>query len=121
VRAPLKDHVKLERVARQLVEDLQLGVGIKVSGGGGYLNTPRTSKIVSRAVRTLKRLGLKGSVVERAGASDSRYFSPEGVEAIDFGPIGGNIHGPDEYVEIWSLERARAFYIGVLEELLLED
>jgi len=43
------------------------------------------------------------------------------VEAIDFGPIGGNIHGPDEYVEIWSLERARAFYIGVLEELLLED
>jgi len=52
-------------------------------------------------------------VVERAGASDSRYFSPEGVEAIDF--------GPDEYVEIWSLERARAFYIGVLEELLLED
>ena len=121
VRAPLKDHVKLERVARQLVEDLQLGVSIKVSGGGGYLNTPRTSKIVSRAVRTLKRLGLKGSVVERAGASDSRYFSPEGVEAIDFGPIGGNIHGPDEYVEIWSLERARAFYIGVLEELLLED
>jgi len=121
VRAPLKDHVKLERAARQLVEDLQLDVSIKVSGGGGYLNTPRTSKIVSRSVRTLKRLGLKDSVVERAGASDSRYFSPEDVEAIDFGPIGGNIHGPDEYVEIWSLERARAFYIGVLEELLLED
>jgi len=34
VRAPLKDHVKLERVARQLVEDLQLGVSIKVSRGG---------------------------------------------------------------------------------------
>lgn len=87
MRAPLKDHVKLERVARQLVEDLQLGVSIKVSGGGGYLNTPRTSKIVSRAVRTLKRLGLKGSVIERAGASDSRYFSPEGVEAIYTAPM----------------------------------
>ncbi len=71
----------------------------------GYLNTPRTSRIISGAVRTLEKLGLKGSMVERAGAGDSRYFSPECVETIDF--------GPDEYVEMWGLGRVGAFYIGI--------
>jgi len=118
VRAPLKSGDKLEEAVKELVEDLQLGVRARVSGGGGYLNTPRSSRLVSKAVKTLEKLGLRGSVVERAGASDSRYFSPENVEAIDFGPVGGNIHGPDEYVEIWSLDKARAFYVGILEEIL---
>jgi succinyl-diaminopimelate desuccinylase len=121
VRAPLKDHTGLEKVVKQLIEDLQPSLRLRVSGGGGYLNTPRNSIIVAKSIKTLEKIGIRGSVVERAGASDSRYFSPEGVEAIDFGPVGGNIHGPDEYVEIWSLERAKSFYIRVLEELLSTD
>lgn len=121
LRAPLRDKEKLEKALRSIVEDLQVNISIRVSGGGGYLDTPRSSRIVSKALKTLERIGLKGLTVERAGASDSRYFSPEGVEAIDFGPVGGNIHGPDEYVEIWSLGKAREFYIEILGELLRGD
>ncbi|MEM2552045.1 MAG: M20/M25/M40 family metallo-hydrolase [Sulfolobales archaeon] len=121
VRAPLKDSSKLERAVKNLLEDLSVRIRYRVSGGGGYLNTPRTSRIVSKALRILERMGLPAKVVERAGASDSRYFSPEGVESIDFGPVGGNVHGYDEYVEIWSLERAKRFYIDILGELLSKE
>ncbi|MEM1610512.1 MAG: M20/M25/M40 family metallo-hydrolase [Sulfolobales archaeon] len=121
VRAPLKDHSRLERVVKQIIEDLELDLKVSVSGGGGYLNTHKSSRIVAKAFKTLEKIGLRGSVAERAGASDSRYFSPEGVEAIDFGPVGGNIHGPDEYVELWSLDTAKLFYVGLLEELLSKD
>ena len=121
LRAPLKDREKLEKAVRSIAEDLPGDIVIRVSGGGGYLNTPRSSRIVSKALKTLERIGLEGRAVERAGASDSRYFSPEGVEAIDFGPVGGNIHGPDEYVDIWSLGKTREFYIEILGELLRKE
>ncbi|WP_366515055.1 hypothetical protein [Palaeococcus sp. (in: euryarchaeotes)] len=29
--------------------------------------------------------------------NDPKFFTPYCVEAIDFGPKGGNIHGPNEY------------------------
>lgn len=118
VRAPLKNHERIERAVKSLLEDLSLKARYRVSGGGGYLNTPRSSRIVSKALGVLERMGLAAKVVERAGASDSRYFSPEGVESIDFGPLGGNIHGPDEFVDVWSLERAGRFYKDILGELL---
>ncbi|GAY25045.1 hypothetical protein ATG_02480 [Desulfurococcaceae archaeon AG1] len=121
VRAPLKDSSKLERAVKNLLEDLSVRIRYRVSGGRGYLNTPRTSRIVTKSLRVLERMGLPAKVVEKAGASDSRYFSPEGVESIDFGPVGGNVHGYDEYVEIWSLERAKRFYIDILGELLSKE
>jgi succinyl-diaminopimelate desuccinylase len=55
--------------------------------------------------------------MEREGASDSRYFSPRGVACIDFGPLGGNIHGPNEYVVIPSLLRAAEFYGRLAQRL----
>ncbi len=90
---------------------------IEVTGGGGYLYTPRGSRLVELALRINSSLGLSGEPMEAAGASDSRYFSPKGVEAIDYGPKGGGVHGPDEYVEISSLEKTVQFYKRLAQEL----
>ncbi len=40
------------------------------------------------------------------------------MKAIDFGPKGGNIHGPNEYVEINSLRKMPLLYREVALRLL---
>ncbi len=43
--------------------------------------------------------------VGRDGASDVISFIEAGVPGVEFGPIGGGHHGPDEWVSISSLQR----------------
>ncbi len=66
----------------------------------------------------LTELGLEARVMEMAGASDARYFSPLGIETIDFGPVGSNAHGPNEYVSVKSLETTASFYSLLVRRLI---
>jgi succinyl-diaminopimelate desuccinylase len=45
--------------------------------------------------------------VGRDGASDAISFLEAGIPAVEFGPIGGGHHGPEEWVSISSLARYR--------------
>lgn len=69
-------------------------------------------------LEVLEELGEKAEPVEGPGAADSRFFTPYGVKAIDFGPRGGNIHGPNEYVEIDSLRKMPALYAELARRLV---
>ncbi|GAB6148186.1 M20/M25/M40 family metallo-hydrolase [Stetteria hydrogenophila] len=103
----------LESVAANALPEAR----VKCSGGGGYLYTPPDARIVREALSVAGSLGIRVRLGEAAGASDSRYFSPKGVEAIDFGPIGGNVHGPDEWVLVESLKALPSFYYELARRL----
>jgi succinyl-diaminopimelate desuccinylase len=45
--------------------------------------------------------------VGRDGASDAVSFLRVGVPAVEFGPVGGGHHGPEEWVSISSLQSYR--------------
>jgi succinyl-diaminopimelate desuccinylase len=45
--------------------------------------------------------------VGRDGSSDATAFLEAGVPAVEFGPVGGGHHGPEEWVSIESLHRYR--------------
>jgi succinyl-diaminopimelate desuccinylase len=45
--------------------------------------------------------------VGRDGASDATAFLSAGIPAVEFGPVGGGHHGPDEWVSLTSLARYR--------------
>jgi succinyl-diaminopimelate desuccinylase len=45
--------------------------------------------------------------VGRDGASDAISFLEAGIPAVEFGPVGGGHHGPEEWVSIASLGRYR--------------
>lgn len=45
------------------------------------------------------------------GASDGRFFSGQGIPAIEFGPRGASWHGDHEYVELKSIEQLRDILI----------
>jgi succinyl-diaminopimelate desuccinylase len=112
IRAMVKRPDPVERSLREVLDET-LGAGsygLSVRGGAGYLYTPPNSPLVNMAREIARSLHLGDEPLEAGGASDSRYFSPLGVDAIDFGPLGGNIHGPDEYVYVSHLEKATVFY-----------
>jgi succinyl-diaminopimelate desuccinylase len=62
--------------------------------------------------------------IGRDGASDAVSFLRVGIPAVEFGPLGGGHHGPDEWVSIASLEsyrRAIVDFVTSLPPLLSED
>ncbi len=55
--------------------------------------------------------------VGRHGASDIVYFQRAGVPGVEFGPIGGGHHGPNEYVVSSSLETYRQMLVQFVQIL----
>ncbi len=102
-------HIR-ERMDTALRENGLEGYELDVASGGGYLNTPRSHWLAQLAARVNRELGLSDQLVEAAGASDSRHYSVRGIPAIDYGPLGWNVHGPDEAVSIPHLLKAVEFY-----------
>jgi len=76
----------------------------------------RAPALVSRRhpyVRALRdavgrTIGSDALSVGRDGSSDAVSFLEAGVPAVEFGPVGGGHHGPEEWVSVASLERYRA-------------
>ena len=76
-----------------------------------------------RALREAVSSSLDGEAlsVGRDGASDAISFLQAGVPAVEFGPVGGGHHGPQEWVSIDSLARYRKAlgdFIGELPQSL---
>jgi succinyl-diaminopimelate desuccinylase len=55
--------------------------------------------------------------VGRDGASDAISFLDVGVPAVEFGPIGGGHHGPEEWVSIASLDRYREALVEFVRQI----
>ncbi|MEM0015054.1 MAG: M20/M25/M40 family metallo-hydrolase [Zestosphaera sp.] len=105
----------LVRTASEIAPEVRVDV---VDEGGGYLYVPPTDGLVQSAVRVLNNLGLNAYTIEAPGASDSRHFTPLGVKCIDFGPKGGNNHGPDEWVDLNTFRLLHKFYANIALELI---
>jgi succinyl-diaminopimelate desuccinylase len=57
--------------------------------------------------------------VGRDGASDAAAFLAAGIPAVEFGPVGGGHHGPDEWVSVASLARYRRVLAAFVKALPL--
>ena len=72
------------------------------------VSVPRTNPYV-RALRDAVSRSTSGEAmsVGRDGASDAASFIKAGIPAVEFGPVGGGHHGPDEWVSLASLSAYR--------------
>ncbi len=61
--------------------------------------------------------GSESLSVGRDGASDAVCFLQGGIPAVEFGPVGGGHHGPDEWVSRSSLTLYRAALGNFIREL----
>ena len=66
----------------------------------------RFVQLLAHAIAGVADIGDKLSV-GRDGTSDAISFIEAGVPAVEFGPVGGGHHGPEEWVSISSLDQCR--------------
>ncbi len=119
IRAMVRDPGIVKATLGEVLADLGIDATLKVlDGGGGYLYTPPTSPVVEALSRALQEAGEEPVLAEGAGATDSRFFTVLGTEAVDFGPRGGGMHGVDEYVELDSLHKLPGIYLRALKYLI---
>lgn len=83
------------------------------ASGWEYRAHPRLLHLVAEAHRG--EAGAELETVGFPGTADARYFSPE-EPVVYYGPSGGDIHGPDEYVELDSIRRVARVLVRVIAE-----
>ena len=106
---PVSDADEVVAFAREF----GLPVAIKAAFGGG-----------GRGLKVARTLEDEALSIGRDGASDAISFLEAGIPAVEFGPVGGGHHGPDEWVSLASLQRYRQAltdFVRTLPEWLAGD
>ena len=79
---------------------------------------PRDEPHVRALAATVSRWTPEDRIsIGRDGASDANSFLDAGVPAVEFGPIGGGHHGPDEWVSVESLAHYREALVEFVRAL----
>ena len=81
--------------------------------------TPKDSSIiktVSEAVRNVLKQEPEYYVGE-GGVTDARFYRYAGIPTIIYGPLGEHAHGPNEYVDVDSLEKQANVYLELIRSL----
>ena len=52
--------------------------------------------------------------VGEGGVTDARFYRYTGMPTIIYGPFGEHAHGPNEYVNVDSLEKQANIYLGLI-------
>ena len=90
----------------------------KISGRPAMEFNHGTEKLLSAAAQTAQDAGVKLQHGPTGGGSDGNYLSPLGVAVLDgLGPVGGNLHTDQEYLELDSIAPRGALLGGLIENL----
>ena len=75
-------------------------------------------RLVSIAAEIAEDAGVEFMHAPSGGGSDGNYLSPLGVAVLDgLGPVGGNLHTDEEYLELDSIAPRGALLGGLIERL----
>lgn len=102
-------------IVRQ-IESIDPAAEIEVLNVREPTYVPRSNPFV-KMLREVAARHYQGNPVSvgRHGASDIVYFQRHGVPGVEFGPIGGGHHGPQEFVLSASLERYRQMLVQFVQ------
>jgi glutamate carboxypeptidase len=78
--------------------------------------TPGTDRLLGLASGIAAEAGVTFTHTNTGGGSDGNYLAPYGVPVLDgLGPVGGNLHTAEEYIELSSLVPRTAMLAGLIE------
>lgn len=120
VRAMTDDRDAVRSAFETALRDKVELYSLQVEPGSGYVDSKVDSRLIRSAIWALRKEGIDYLVGEGYGASDSRYFTDPAVQVFDFGPRGDNVHGPNEWVSLTSIEQNAAFFRTLLDVLSSE-
>jgi glutamate carboxypeptidase len=96
-------------------------VDVRLSGGKWHRpmeKTEATGRLVSLATRVAGDLGFELSDASTGGASDANTTSAAGAPTLDgLGPVGGDDHGPREWIDLTTVAPRIALLAGIVSRL----
>ncbi|MHA1947424.1 MAG: M20/M25/M40 family metallo-hydrolase [Candidatus Hodarchaeales archaeon] len=96
---------------------------VQCSGSSGFFYTDLDNPLVIESTIVMKNHQLMGEnqlPSEQEGASDARYATFHNIPVIDLGPKGGNIHGPNEFIDLESMIHFSKVYNDIVSRLIIE-
>lgn len=69
------------------------------------MDTPHDDRLVTTLSRSVEESGDEPRITAFPAVADAAFYAAAGGAAVIYGPQGGGIHGPDEWVSIDSLKR----------------
>ncbi|MDF1539391.1 MAG: M20/M25/M40 family metallo-hydrolase, partial [Candidatus Thorarchaeota archaeon] len=117
VRAMTDDNEAVQDAFTKAISSKVELFSLRVPGSAGCVNSDPGSKLIRAAEWALKKEEINYKLMEGYGASDSRYFAGQGADVFDFGPRGNNLHGPNEWVSLSSIEENARFFYTLIEVL----
>lgn len=114
----------LDRAIRHVaMEATVTGTRIEVSGGiekGPMEKTRATAYLVELAQRVAGNLGFSFNDVQTGGSSDANHVGELNIPVLDgLGPIGGDDHSPNEYMDSDSIVPRTALLAGLIEAIAI--
>jgi len=70
--------------------------------------------LVAELIASASDNGCSANPIGRHGASDAVAFTRRGIPAVEFGPVGAGHHGPEEYVDLVSVEKYERALVSFL-------
>ncbi|MGH2635672.1 MAG: M20 family metallopeptidase [Actinomycetota bacterium] len=123
VRSPQEDtlgavETEIERIAdSHTVPD----VVVQVAGGGWHRPMEKKeggARLAALAIDVARELGFELRDAATGGASDANTTSAAGVPTLDgLGPVGGDDHGPKEWIDLTSVVPRISLLGGLLSRL----
>jgi glutamate carboxypeptidase len=112
----------LDRAIRHVAMQSKLaGTRIEVSGGiekGPMEKTRATAYLVELAQSVAGKLGFSFNDVQTGGNSDANHIGELNIPVLDgLGPVGGDDHSPNEYMDSDSIVPRTALVAGLIEAI----
>ena len=84
----------------------------------GHVLRNRGARLATLAIQVASELGFELRDAATGGASDANTTSGAGVPSLDgLGPIGGDDHGPNEWLDLSSVVPRISLLAGILSRL----
>jgi succinyl-diaminopimelate desuccinylase len=124
IRFPAEDADLNGRTLREVTDYLytfcEPGVAIVVEDFSSPHHVDQDSPEVKELRRAAQNQGYPADFLRKHGASDGGFYSGRGVAAVAFGVGGSGQHGPDEYMEIDTIEPYHRALTDFLEHLAVK-
>lgn len=93
------------------------GLGTVVDNLGAPHAADPSSPDIARLRASAAAVGFEGDLLRKHGAADGRFYAARGTDAVIFGPGGAGQHGPDEHLDLRTVEPYRQALTGFLDRL----
>jgi len=104
------------------IQNIDNSVNIEILAQGEAFKLDENNIYVKKYINTCQPLINKNvDIIKCHSASDGRFFSKKNIPCLIMNPIGGNLHGDNEWVSLESLNTLKNVYKNYLQELPIKN